>query len=246
MSLFEPEIILSFYGLKVSNTLTATLLTDTILITLLFFLNKKISIIPGKLQSFFEMIIQGLFSFTQQIAGVAYKDIFPWFATFFIFILSANLLGLLPGMGTIGFHEIKEGKEVFIPLLKASTSDFNTTFGLATVSLFATHVLALRHNGLIDYLKRFFSFNPVYLFVGIIELVSEVIKLFSLSFRLFGNIFAGEVVLHKISALFAFLAPIPFLFLESIVAFVQALVFSMLTMVFMGILTTPHSEGGEH
>ena len=80
------------------------------------------------------------------------------------------------------------------------------------------------------------------LFVGILELVSEVTKLFSLSFRLFGNIFAGEVVLHTISSLFAFVAPIPFLLLEGIVAFVQALVFAMLTMVFMSILTTPHEE----
>ena len=88
--------------------------------------------------------------------------------------------------------------------------------------------------------------NPIFLFVGILELVSEVTKVISLSFRLFGNIYAGEVVLHTISSLFAFVAPIPFLLLESIVALVQALVFSMLTMVFMTILITPHSEGGEH
>ena len=90
------------------------------------------------------------------------------------------------------------------------------------------------------------SFNPILLFVGILELVSEFTKLISLSFRLFGNIYAGEVVLVTISSLAAFIAPIPFLLLESIVALVQALVFAMLTMVFMSILIKPHhAEGGE-
>ena len=100
----------------------------------------------------------------------------------------------------------------------------------------------IKYVGIKDYLKRFFSFNPVFLFVGILELVGEFTKLFSLSFRLFGNIFAGEVVLSTISSLFAFIVPIPFLLLETIVALVQALVFAMLTMAFMSILTTPHSE----
>jgi F-type H+-transporting ATPase subunit a len=111
---------------------------------------------------------------------------------------------------------------------------------LATVSVIATHILSIKITGIKDYLSRYISFNPVNVYVGLLELVAEVMKILSLSFRLFGNIFAGEVALHTVSALFAFLAPLPFLLLESIVSVVQALVFSILTLVFMSILTTPH------
>lgn len=138
-----------------------------------------------------------------------------------------------------------EHKEELISFLRPGTSDFNTTLALAFVSLLATHALSIKYTGIKDYLKRFFSWNPILLFVGLLELVSEFIKIFSLSFRLFGNIYAGEVVLSTISGLFAFLAPLPFLLLESIVAIVQGLVFAMLTLVFMSMLTEKHS-GGEH
>jgi F-type H+-transporting ATPase subunit a len=104
----------------------------------------------------------------------------------------------------------------------------------------------VRYLGIKSYLKRFFSLSPILLFVGLLELVSELTKLISFSFRLFGNIFAGEVVLGRVAALTSYVVPIPFLLLEMIVAVVQALVFAMLTMVFMSILTEPHPEGGEH
>lgn len=241
---FQPEVLFTFYGIKISNMLIATFFTDVVLVSFLYFINKVLSFKPGKFQNIVESVIEYLYDLTYQVAGERSKMIFPWFATFFIFILFSNLAGLLPGFGTIGFFGNHKGE--FIPLFKATTSDFNTTLGLATISLLATHALSIKTTGLKEYLKRFFSFNPVYLFIGILEIVSEIIKLFSLAFRLFGNIFAGEIVVKTISSMFAFLAPIPFLLLETIVAVVQALVFAMLTMVFMSILTSPHAEGGEH
>jgi F-type H+-transporting ATPase subunit a len=96
--------------------------------------------------------------------------------------------------------------------------------------------------GIKDYIGRFISLNPIYLFVGLLEIVSEITKVISLSFRLFGNIFAGEIVLGTVSTIFAFIFPLPFLMLEVIVGLIQALVFGMLTMAFMAILTTPHHE----
>ena len=132
----------------------------------------------------------------------------------------------------------------FIPLLRGATSDINVTLALALISVVATHVLSIQVTGMNDYLSRFFSFNPINLYVGLLELVAEFTKIISLSFRLFGNIFAGEVALHTISNLFAFIAPLPFLMLESIVSIVQALVFSILTLVFMAVLTTPHHDNG--
>lgn len=128
----------------------------------------------------------------------------------------------------------------FIPLLRGATSDINVTLSLALISVIATHVLSIQLTGIKDYLGRYFSINPVNLYVGLLELVAELTKVISLSFRLFGNIFAGEVALHTISTLVAFVAPLPFLLLESIVSIVQALVFSVLTLVFMAVLTTPH------
>lgn len=241
-----PEIIFNIGSLKISNTLLATAFTDAVLLSIVYFVNKSISAIPNFLQNLIESLIDYLYTLTEQIAGKFTKVIFPWFASFFLFIFFSNFLALMPGFGTFGFFHIKEGVKEFVPLLRAATSDFNTTFALAIVSVAATHILSIKYNGITAYLKRYFSLNPIYLFVGILELISELTKLFSLSFRLFGNIYAGEVVLSTISSLAAYLAPIPFLLLESIVAFVQALVFAMLTMVFMYILITPHSEGGEH
>jgi F-type H+-transporting ATPase subunit a len=127
-----------------------------------------------------------------------------------------------------------------IPLFRGATSDINVTLSLALISVFATHMLSIQLTGFKDYLGRYFSANPVNLYVGLLELVAEITKVISLSFRLFGNIYAGEVALHTISNLIAFIAPLPFLLLESIVSVVQALVFSVLTLVFMAVLTTPH------
>ncbi len=236
----QPEVIFTVLGIPIYNTMFTTLLVDAVLLILIFAVYKKRSLIPSGLQSVIEMVIEYFYSLVESIAGKRVVSIFPWVATFFIFILLSNFVGLLPGIGSIGIEN-----EHFIPLLRPGTSDFNLTFALAVVSVVATHAIGIRYTGIKDYLSRFFSLNPIYLFVGILELISEVTKLFSLSFRLFGNIYAGEVVLTTISGLFAFVAPIPFMLLEVIVGLVQALVFAMLTMVFMSILSTSHA-GDEH
>ncbi|MCL5970334.1 MAG: F0F1 ATP synthase subunit A [Patescibacteria group bacterium] len=181
----------------------------------------------------------------ESVAQARAAKIFPYFMSFFIFILLINWSGLIPGVGSIGFFHEAEGKKELIPLLRSATSDLNVTLGLALVSAVATHILSIKTIGVKDYLSRYFSLNPVNLYVGILELIGELTKVISLSFRLFGNIFAGEVVLFTVSGIFAFFFPIPFLLLEIIVGFVQALVFSMLTMAFMAILTTPHHEAKE-
>lgn len=248
MASLKPEIIFGNEGLGLTNTVLATLVTDLILVLLVFLIAKNIKKVPGTLQSIVELGLEYFYNLTEQISGKNTQRIFPWFASFFIFIFFSNLIGLLPGFGTIGFFQVEPetGKKALIPLFRAATSDFNVTLALATVSIIATHAIAIQVVGIKTYLSRYFSFHPIYLFVGLLEIVSEASKLFSLSFRLFGNIYAGEIVLATISGLFAFVAPIPFILLEIIVALVQALVFAMLTMVFMSILATPHGEGGEH
>lgn len=237
MAAFAPEVIFHIGSFPVTNTIINTFMIDGVLIATAYFAAKNIKKIPGKFQNLLELIIDTFYSFTEQIAGKNVIKIFPWMMTFFLVILLSNWSGLLPGFGSIGFYD---DHHHLIPLFRNGTSDANMTFALATVSLVATHVLAIQATGIKGYLTKFFSLNPILLFVGILEIISEITKLVSLSFRLFGNIFAGEVVLHKVSDIFAFIFPIPFMALEIIVGLVQALVFSILTMVFMSILMTPH------
>lgn len=243
---FIPETLFSISSFPVTNTILDTLVVDTVLFAGIFALQKNFSDIPGTLQNIFEYLYEGLFSVTESVSPKNAKKIFPYFLSFFLFILLSNWTGLIPGFGTIGFFRGKE----FIPILRSASSDINFTLGLALVSAVATHVMSISTLGVKEYLGRYFSFHPIYLFVGLLEIVSEITKVISLSFRLFGNIFAGDVVLSTISGMFAFLVPLPFMALEIIVGLVQALVFSMLTMAFMAILTTSHNneneKGGEH
>lgn len=233
----EPIFKVGFF--TVTNTILDTLLVDALLIIGITYIYKHISPVPGKIQNMTEMVITGLYGLTESVAGKNTSNIFPYFAGFFIFIVAANWTGLIPGFSTIGFfnseHEI-------VPLFRPATSDLNTTLGLALVSAVATHALSLKTLGIKEYLSRYISINPIFLFVGLLEIISELTKVISLSFRLFGNIYAGEVVLGTVSKLFAFVFPLPFLGLEIIVGLIQATVFAMLTMAFMAILTTPHHE----
>lgn len=221
--------------------MTSTLVTDAVLIALVIVIYKGLSLRPGMLQNIFEMVYEYTFGMTKDVADDRAPSIFLWFISFFLFIFFANILGLLPGYGAILFKKHNE----IIPIFRVPSSDFNTTFALACISMVATHALSVRFLGIKGYAKHFLSLNPLLLFIGLLEFVSELTKLISFSFRLFGNIFAGEVVLGRISAIAAYIAPVPFLMLEVMVAFVQALVFAMLTMIFMSILTSSHPEGGE-
>lgn len=239
----EPVFFIGKF--PVTNVLLDTALVDSLLITGAFILKRKLSLIPGMFQNMIEMIIGVFYDLTESVAQNRAAKIFPFFMSFFLFILLINWSGLIPGVGSIGFFHHTEGKKELIPIVRAAASDLNTTLALALISAFATHILSFKTLGIKSYLSRYFSLNPVNMYVGILEIISEITKIISLSFRLFGNVFAGEVVLLTVSTIFAFLFPIPFLLLEIIVGFVQALVFSMLTMAFMAILTTPHHESKE-
>lgn len=239
MPSFTPETIFHIGIFPITNTVLDTLLVDIVIIGAVFYLSKKITLIPNNpFQNLMEYSIETFYNLTESVAQHAAVKIFPYFMSFFLFILLINWSSLIPGVGTIGFKENGE----LIPLLRGATSDLNVTLGLALISAVATHTLSIRMTGIKNYLSRYFSFNPINLFIGVLEIISELTKIVSLSFRLFGNIFAGEVVLVSVSAIFAFIFPLPFLLLEVIVGFVQALVFSMLTMVFMAILTTSYNE----
>jgi F-type H+-transporting ATPase subunit a len=153
----------------------------------------------------------------------------PLVATIFLFILFSNWLGLLPGVGSFIIHE--DGGRV--PLLRSPASDLNFTLALAITAVLAVNVLGVAALGAAKHGKKFFNFsNPIAFFVGILELISEFARMISFSFRLFGNVFAGEVLLVIMAFLVPYLIPLPFLFLELFVGFIQAFIFAMLTLVF--------------
>ncbi len=219
--------------LPITNTILTTWLVTAVMVSFAAIATHKVALVPNSIQNFAEFAVEYLHDLVESVAGTKTAVFFPIIASFFFFIIVGNYPGLLPGFGTIGVHQGSK----FVPLFRSINSDLNTTLALALVSVIATHYLAIRYLGLGGYLKKWFSLNPIFLFVGIIELAGEFTKVVSLSFRLFGNIFAGETALETVSKLFAFIVPIPFMLLEIIVGFVQALVFAMLTLVFMVILT---------
>jgi F-type H+-transporting ATPase subunit a len=237
------EKIFSIGPIPITNSFITTWLVTLILITFAITSTRKITAVPQGLQNFAEFVVETVQDFVSPIAQEKAKIFLPIVASFFFFILLGNYFGLLPGVGSVGFFEINHGKEVFVPLLRSINSDLNTTVALALVSAVATHYFAIKYLGLGGYLGKFFSLNPIFLFVGLLEIVSEITKVVSLSFRLFGNVFAGEVLLQTASTkLFAFVIPVPFYLLELLVGFVQALIFAILTLGFMVILTSKEAH----
>jgi len=239
------EKITEIAGFPVTNSLLMTWVGIILILILVFFAGRKPNLIPKGIQNFFEMIIEYLLNLTEEIIGekkVA-RRVFSLVATFFIFIVVTNWLGLIPGVGTIGFHEVHEGHQVFIPLLRGGNADLNTTLALAVVSVFSVQIFGIIAIGFFKYAGKFINFHgPIDFFVGSLELISEISKMISFSFRLFGNIFAGEVLLTVVAFLVPYIAPLPFFFLELFVGIVQALVFTMLTLVFAKMAITDHHQ----
>lgn len=245
------------------NSLVNSWLAVIIIVILAIVVRSKIKLIPRGLQSIFEVLLEQAMTLADSITGsrVKTQQFLPLVLPLFIFILVNNWLGILPGVGTIGYLAEHQGHPTFIPYLRSGMADMNSTLALAIVTVFMSHLVGLKWNGLWKHINRFVGLNllreipsklrakefsvlivnPIKMFVGFIELVGELTKVASLSLRLFGNIFAGEVLLAVIASLFAFVAPIPFLLLEILVGFVQAFIFSMLALVFCTIMSESHA-----
>ena len=200
---------------------------------------KKLKLVPGMFQSIVELFIENLLGLMDTVLGDRHKSekYFPLVAPIFLFVLFSNWFGLLPGVGAIKIGT----EEGVVPLFRAPSADLNFTLGLALISVIGLNIFGVLAIGLGPRLKNFFNFSsPIAFFIGIIELISEAAKVVSFSFRLFGNIFAGEVLLTIVGFLAPYVVPLPFLFLEVFVGFVQALIFSMLSIVFIALATVDH------
>ncbi len=243
----------------VTNSLLTSALAFIIILALGLAVRRKIRSVPTGIQNMMEMIIEAFLGIFDDVTGSRKKSLklAPVVLAFFFFVLINNWLGILPGVGSFGQIVEHGGRQFFVPYLRGATADLNTTLALATIGVVLSHIFGVLAVGWWKYLNKFVNIkafleipgkirrdpmviltNPIKAFVSFIEIIGELAKVASLTFRLFGNIFAGEVLLASISAMIAFGAPIPFLFLEVLVGLIQALIFAMLVLTYMTINTT--------
>jgi len=249
------EPIFHLGSFTVTNSLLVALLVTMIFVIVALSLKtRQLREVPAGWQNFIEVLIEGALHFIESITDDKDKArrFLPLTATIFFFVLLSNWIGLLPGVGTIGLYELHNGHPVLVPFLRSASADLNATLAIALISVFGTQFFGIVTLGFFKHAGKYLNFgslikhfsfqNVILFFVGLLELVSEVAKVVSFSFRLFGNVFAGEVLLIVVASLVPFLAPLPFLFLELFVGLVQALVFALLTLVFLTIATAEHAH----
>ena len=259
----KPQMLVQFRGFGITNSMLVTWLVGAGIIVFSQIATRQVKAIPNGIQNFWEWLVEGLHNFLENIIG---RDLvqkgFWFFATVFIFILFVNWFGLIPGIGTIGWgHYDGSGNfHVDRPLLRGGNADLNMTTAMSAIFFVMWFVWAIQANGVGGFLKHLFGpkgettgvvkilMVVIFFAVGWLEVISIIFRPIALSFRLFGNIYAGESILEAMSTMIPWLSPIlpiPFYFLEVLVGFVQALVFMLLTAVFT-MLIAEHQEGPEH
>jgi F-type H+-transporting ATPase subunit a len=238
----KAEVLGTILGFPITNSLVMSWVVIVLLITFAVYFRRNISLIPGKLQAAIEWAFEGAYHYIAQTleSEVLAKRFFPLLATIFLFILTANELEFFPGVGSIGL----QSPDGLIPFLHAPTADLNLTLALAFISFFTIEIAGIAAIGAIRHAGRYVNISsPVNLIVGFIEFLSNMGRLISFSFRLFGNIFAGEVMILVISSFVPYLLPVPFMAFEMFIGVIQALVFSMLTLFFIKLaVMDPHES----
>lgn len=242
-----PDVLGRIGGINVTNTMINALLGTIIFLVVGILIKKSINLRPSGIQNFFEHILELLMDYFDQVTGDRKKTLrfLPIVGSVFFFILLSNWLGQLPGTGSITWNHKM--------ILRPANTDLNLTLAMALVSVFSSHVFGFLTVGFFTYANKFIQIGtlvksikkgPVAIFtaivemaVGLIELISEAAKVLSLSLRLFGNIFAGEVLISVISTIVGLIVPAPFMLLEILVGLIQAAVFAMLTLVYLTVAT---------
>ncbi|MGI8889581.1 MAG: F0F1 ATP synthase subunit A [Chthoniobacterales bacterium] len=252
-------------GFRITNSMIVTWVVAIAIIVFAQIAMRKIKPVPTGAQNFWEWMVEGLYDFLESVIGPhLVRKTFWFFATIFIFILFLNWFGLIPGVGTIGWghHDpVTNAFHVDRPLLRGANADLNLTLAMATVFFALWIVWALQENGAGGFLLHLFGPKGdsrgilkivmviVFFMVGWLEVVSILFRPISLSFRLYGNVYAGENMLeamaHIVPAL-SWLIPIPFYFMELLVGVVQALVFMLLTAVFTLLIANHEPAPGAH
>ena len=262
-----PDAIFPIFGFQVTNTLLGSVLAGIILILVFVLGTRKQELIPTGMQNAIEALVVFLLDLINGVVGgdrSRARKFFPLVASFFFFILVANLIDVLPGVDTIGQIDAKAIAAIpnhaqpvlgfllfgnisnaIIPWIRPATTDLNLNLAMAVIAIVTAQSFGFATLGPRQHLSKYFNFRgPIDFFVGILELVGEFTRVISLAFRLFGNVFAGSAVL----AVFAFLLPVVadliFVPFEIFVAAVQALIFALLTLIFLQITSVSHEEHG--
>jgi F-type H+-transporting ATPase subunit a len=266
----QPNRLLPSLG-WLTNSFVFTVIVTGLIVVGARAATRRMNLVPTGAQNFIEALVETLYATFENIVGRhMITKVFPVIATLFIFICAANWIGLVPGVGTIGWGKPGPGlwslTEIDRPLLRPADADLNMTLGMAVMFMILWLIWTLQDVGLLGFLKDNFApksevkgwIGPflivIFLFVGVIEILSILLRPVSLSLRLFGNIFAGETLLHTMTTLglalpvplnwiASVLFPLPFFFLELLVGILQALVFSALCGVYIR-LSTGHAEPG--
>jgi len=251
------EHLFNIAAFPITNTLLASWLSILLLMALSIAATTRMQLVPGGVQNLMEMVVETLQRLTEMVAGPKHARLFfAPMATIFLFLLVSNWMGLLPGFGTIGLWREEHGETLFVPLLRSAATDLNVPAALAIISVGLSQYFGIRALGSWRYIGKFIRveplwrarnardllFAPIDLFVGILETITEVAKLISFSFRLFGNIFAGELVLAVIFFLIPWVGALPFYGLELMVGIIQAFVFAGLSLAFWTVAVTSHGE----
>ncbi len=260
---FNAPVLVDLGIFKITNSMVAMWLVAAVIILIAQFATRNIGLIPNRLQNLLETVVEGLQGFLATIMGEKLaRDTFWFFGSIFIFIISANWMGLFPTVGTVGINRVDEAGKIveWVPFLRGANADLNMTLGLALVFFAVWLYWSVRANGPGGFLSHIFIYHgegqgfikvmlvAIFFLVGFLEVVSIMIRPLTLTFRLYGNIYAGESLLELMLYMggkwFGWLAALPFYFLELMVGAIQALVFTLLTAVFTSLMCS-HEEEGE-
>lgn len=237
----KPEVLTHIFGIDITNSLVTSLLLTVLFIFTSLLFKYKSNDSNSKFAFFIRFVLLKIYGLFESILKEKAVVFFPLLGAFFLYILLSNWIGLVPGVGSVLIDVMHEGHIVHVPLLRAATADLNTTIALAVISVVLIQAYGIKYLGIKKYMGKFITFSsPIAFFLGILEIVSEFSKVLSFAFRLFGNVFAGEVLIAVVSFLIPVLASFPFLMLEIFVGLVQALVFSLLSAVFLNMSTESH------
>ena len=250
-------------GFAVTNTLLLTWVTILLLLGIFFAAIRRPKMVPGFLQNLVEWATEMMLNLCEEVAGKENgRRFFPWVATIFFFVLFANWWEVIPGIETVGTKEpgttacfagiflCGDQSTHIIAWLRPPSTDLNLTIAIAVVSVVATQIYGFIHLGAFSHITKYLNYKEgvMGILIGLLEAVLEAARIVSFSFRLFGNLFAGDVLLLVMAFLVPVAGPTLFYFLEVFVGFIQAFVFAMLTLVFMSVAVTPHAheEHEEH
>ena len=237
------EQVGSVFGIPITNSLITAWSVIAILIIAAYFIGRSVTLVPGKAQSAFEFLFEFVLEYMEQTLGTRElaERFFPLIVTIFLFIFTSNILDYFPLVGSLGFTHGAD----FVPLFRPVNADLNVTLSMAIISFLTIEISGIFALGFLKYGSKFVNFKTgaMGLVVGLLEVIGNLARLVSFSFRLFGNIFAGEVLIAVVSSFFPYLLPVPLMMFEAFVGLLQAAIFALLTLVFIKLaIMEPHGE----